>query len=281
MLILRKLLRHKKGLVGAVVLVAIVLTALLAPILAPHDPQKQDVTKRFVPPMPAAGSRADYPLGTDALGRDMLSRIIYGSRVSLVIGLASVLVSGLLGVVLGVTAGFFGGRTDSLVMRLADIQLAIPFLILALAVMAVLGSTLTNLVITLGVTGWVTYGRVARAEVLSVREREFIQATQALGIPMLRVLSAHVLPNILPSINVIATLEVGRMILAEASLSFLGLGVPPSIPTWGGIAANGRDYLATAWWVSTFPGLAILVTVLAINFLGDWLRDEFDPRLKV
>jgi peptide/nickel transport system permease protein len=277
----RRLLRSGKGSLGVAMLVLVVACAVLAPYLAPHDPKAQDITRRFVPPFWAAGGRLDYPLGTDQLGRDLLSRIIWGSRVSLLVGCSAVLVSGSIGSLVGLWAGFRGGWIDAVVTRLADIQLAIPFLVLAITVLAVLGAGLIQLVGVLGVTGWVLYGRVVRGHVLAIRGLDYIEAARALGVPAWRVVLRHVLPNVAPSINVIATLEVGRMILAEASLSFLGLGVQPSVPTWGAIAADGRDYIATAWWVATFPGVAILLTVLAVNYVGDWLRDVADPTLRV
>jgi peptide/nickel transport system permease protein len=277
----RRLLRSGKGSLGVAMLVLVVACAVLAPYLAPHDPKAQDITRRFVPPFWAAGGRLDYPLGTDQLGRDLLSRIIWGSRVSLLVGCSAVLVSGSIGSLVGLWAGFRGGWIDAVVTRLADIQLAIPFLVLAITVLAVLGAGLIQLVGVLGVTGWVLYGRVVRGHVLAIRGLDYIEAARALGVPAWRVVLRHVLPNVAPSINVIATLEVGRMILAEASLSFLGLGVQPSVPTWGAIAADGRDYIATAWWVATFPGGAILLTVLAVNYVGDWLRDVADPTLRV
>ena len=277
----KRLLRSGKGSLGVAMLVLVVACAVLAPYLAPHDPKAQDITRRFVPPFWAAGGRLDYPLGTDQLGRDLLSRIIWGSRVSLLVGCSAVLVSGSIGSLVGLWAGFRGGWIDAVVTRLADIQLAIPFLVLAITVLAVLGAGLIQLVGVLGVTGWVLYGRVVRGHVLAIRGLDYIEAARALGVPAWRVVLRHVLPNVAPSINVIATLEVGRMILAEASLSFLGLGVQPSVPTWGAIAADGRDYIATAWWVATFPGGAILLTVLAVNYVGDWLRDVADPTLRV
>lgn len=277
---LHSLVRHKKGLIGVIIVAFITLTAIFAPLLAPYDPQKQNLLVRFRPPVPLERSSSEHLLGTDALGRDLLSRIIYGSRVSLLVGLAAVVISGTLGVTLGLVSGFFGGWIDNIIMRLVDVQLAIPFLVLAIAVIAVLGSSLLNLILVLGISGWVIYCRVARAEVLAIRQQDYVTAIRALGAASPKIMAQHILPNIAPSINVIATLEVGRMILAEAALSFLGLGVPPTVPTWGSIAADGRNYLATAWWVSTLPGVAILITVLGINFLGDWLRDEFDPRLQ-
>lgn len=264
---------------GLIVIGVVVVAAVAAPLLAPFDPNSQDITTRLKPP----GFRSEtgvYLLGTDALGRDILSRLIYGARISLIVGLASVLMAGSIGVFLGLVSGYLGGWIDSIIMRWTDIQLAIPFLVLALAVVAALGSGLGKMIVVLGVTGWVNYARVVRAEVLVVRERDYTDAARALGVPTSLILWRHVLPNVASSIIVMASLQVARMILFESSLSFLGLGIPPEIPTWGSMVATGRDYLSIAWWVSTLPGLAIFFTVLGINLCGDRLRDILDPQLR-
>lgn len=276
---LRKLVRNTPAAVGLLIVALVVLTALLAPVLAPMEPNEQDITQRLLP-MLARSERGLHLLGTDALGRDLLSRLIYGSRISLLVGIAAVGVSGTLGVVLGLLSGFDDRRTGRVLMALGDVQLAVPFLVLALAVVAILGPSLLNLIVVLGVTNWVQYARVVRAEVLVLREREFVQAAEALGASTLRIVLRHLLPNVTASIIVMSSLQVARLILFEASLSFLGLGVPPEIPTWGGMIADGRNYMTRAWWVAAIPGLAIFITVVGINLLGDRLRDLLDPKLR-
>lgn len=279
--VLRELLRNKAALGGLLVLLAVVASAVLAPVIAPYDPTAQEITRRLKPPGWAAPEGWLNLLGTDHLGRDILSRIIFGARVSLIIGFSAVAVGGTLGTLLGLVAGYRGGRVDDLCMRLTDTMLAMPFILLALAVIAVLGPSLRNIIFVLGITGWVSYARVVRAEVLTLRTREFVAAAQALGGGGGRIIFRHLLPNVLTPVIVIATLEVARMIILESALSFLGLGIQPPTPTWGGMLADGRAYLSTAWWLATFPGVCIMLTVLGINLLGDWLRDVLDPRLQV
>jgi peptide/nickel transport system permease protein len=274
------LLRSRSGLYGLVIVVLFVAIALLAPVLSPHDPFVQDLNLRLMPPFWQSGGAFSYPLGTDPLGRDILSRILYGSRVSLLVGVATVAVGSTVGIFLGMVAAYQGGALDNLVMRLADVQLAFPSLILAIAVMAILGPGLWNIIIVLSITSWVTYARIARGETLSLRAREFILAAQTVGVSKTRILLLHILPNILPVAIVVASFAVAQVIIAEASLSFLGIGVPPPTPTWGNMLAEGRDYVTTAWWLPTFPGVALMITLLGINLLGDWLRDVLDPRLK-
>lgn len=275
-----QILKSRTATVGLILLLLVACSALLAPWLAPYDPLTQNLGQRLLPPAWMKGSVATHLLGTDHLGRDILSRIIYGSRVSLLVGLISVLISGLLGTALGLLAGYFPGRLEALIMFLADVQLAFPFILLALAVMAVLGTGLQNVIIVLGITGWVVYGRLVRAEVLSLRQKEFVEAARALGQKDSLIILRHILPNLLPTVIVIASLRVASMIIAESSLTFMGLGVEPDIPTWGSMLADGRGYITSAWWVAAFPGLAIMLTVLSINLLGDWLRDVLDPRLR-
>lgn len=280
-LLLARLVRRRTALFGLVVVIVVGFTALFAPWLVPFDPLEQDITQRLRTPGWQDASGRVHLLGTDHLGRDILARIINGSRIALLVGLSAVAISGFLGLTIGLVSGYFGGGVDDLFMRLADIQLAFPFILLAIAVIGVLGPSLGNIIVVIGVSSWVVYARVVRGEVLSLREREFVQAAVALGSRDWRILFRHVLPNAFTPWLVVATLDMARVIVVESALSFLGLGVQPPTPTWGGMLADGRVYLSTAWWLATFPGLAILVTVLGINLLGDGLRDTLDPRLKL
>jgi peptide/nickel transport system permease protein len=266
---------------GIAVLVLMSGAALLAPQIAPWDPGRQMLMKRLRPPAWEARGLREHPLGTDHLGRDILSRILYGGRISLGVGLSAVTLSALIGVTLGLLAGFHGGRTDAVIMRVVDVFLAVPYILLAMGVVFALGPSLLNVILVMAVTRWVQFARIVRADVLSIREREFVSGARARGNRGLRLLIHHVLPNALTPIIVVATLELAFMIIYESALSFLGLGVQPPTPTWGWMLSDGRNYLATAWWLATFPGLAIMLTVLAVNLLGDWLRDTLDPRLKV
>jgi peptide/nickel transport system permease protein len=265
---------------GAVLLLLVCLSAVAAPWLAPHSPTEQFLERRLRPPAWAVHGSWANPLGCDQLGRDILSRLIYGARISLVVGLVSVVISGLIGVTLGLLAGYYGGRLDSVLMRLVDIQLAFPFILLAITVVAVLGAGLRNVIIVLGIGNWMVYGRLVRGQVLALREREFVVAARALGAPSHTIIPRHILPNVLTPVIIVGTFTVASNVITEASLSFLGLGVQPSIPTWGAMLADGRAYLARAWWLTALPGLAILLTALSINLLGDWLRDRLDPRLR-
>jgi peptide/nickel transport system permease protein len=262
--------------VGAVVVGASILLAVAAPVLAPGDPIKNSLLDRLTPPTWGG----EHPLGTDTLGRDVASRLLHGARVSLIVGFSAVVLAGVVGVALGLVSGWYRGWLDDLLMRLGDVQLAFPVLVLAVAVLAVLGASLLNLIIVLGVTGWITYARIVRGEVLTLRERDFVSAARALGANDAWILRRHLLPNVLPPLVVVATFSVARTIIAEASLSFLGLGIPAPEPSWGAMLDEGRNYITTGWWLALFPGLAILVVVLGINLVGDWLRDVLDPRLE-
>jgi peptide/nickel transport system permease protein len=266
---------------GITVLLLMGSAAMAAPQIAPWDPGRQMLTKRLRPPAWQTRGLWEHPLGTDHLGRDILSRIVHGGRISLGVGLSAVTLSCLIGVSLGLVAGFYGGRADALIMRVVDVFLAIPYILLAMGVVFALGPSLLNVILVMAVTRWVQFARVVRADVLSIREREFVSGARARGNRSGRLLLRHVLPNALTPIIVVATLELAFMIIYESALSFLGLGVQPPTPTWGWMLADGRNYLATAWWLATLPGLAIMLTVLAVNLLGDWLRDTLDPRLKV
>jgi peptide/nickel transport system permease protein len=276
-----RLARRRTALFGLIVVALVVLTSLAAPLLTPFDPVEQDIAERLKAPGTRDSAGRLHPLGTDHLGRDLMARVIYGAQPALLVGFAAVVISGFLGMVAGLLGGYFGGWTDDVLMRLADIQLAFPFILLAIAVIGVLGASLQTIIVVIGVSSWVVYARVVRAAVFSLREREFVQAAQALGGRDVRVVLRHILPNALTPWLVVATLDMARVIVIESALSFLGLGVQPPTPTWGGMLADGRVYISTAWWLATFPGLAILVTVLGINLFGDGLRDTLDPRLKV
>ena len=266
--------------VGGLIVVAVTLAALLAPWIAPHDPNFQNLPLAFKPPSWGAGGDPAYFLGTDNLGRDIFSRIIWGARVAGMVGLSAVAIGGIIGVSLGIIAGYFGGLADDIIARVADIQLAFPAVLLAIAVVGVIGPSLLTVIATIGVTGWVQYVRVVRAEAISLREREFVIAAVATGSSRARILARHILPNIASSITVLATFEVARAIILESALSFLALGVPPGVPSWGTMLADGRQYLDTAWWLGLFPGLAISFTVLGVNLFGDGLRDALDPRAR-
>jgi peptide/nickel transport system permease protein len=277
--VLRKLLENKGAVFGLIMVLGVIFSAVLAPWISPHDPILQDVEKRLFPPMWQEGADPNYLLGTDHLGRDIVSRLIYGARISIVVSVSAVALSAMLGTLIGLFSGYYGGKVDNIFMRIADVQLAFPFILLAIAIIAVLGPNLQNIILTMAITGWVIYARVVRAEVLSLREKEFITSVRALGGSNGRIIFKHLFPNVVPPIIVIVTLEMARMIIMEAALSFLGLGIQPPTPTWGGMLADGRVYLVTSWWLATFPGLVIMLVVLGINLLGNWLRDMLDPRL--
>jgi peptide/nickel transport system permease protein len=265
---------------GSVILAALIIAAISAPILAPHDPIETSLRLRNVPPFWDAKGNTDYLLGTDPVGRDLLSRIIYGARVSLFVGIVVTLLAAVLGVVVGLLAGYYGGVIDEVLMRIADLFLVFPFILLAVTIIAVLGAGITNLIITLVITGWVQYARLVRGQVLTLKEVQYVDAARVAGAKDARIIGRHILPNLLASVVVLGTLQMAFVLLTEAALSFLGLGVNPSTPTWGTMINEGRNYIYNAWWVITFPGIAILLTVLAINMLGDWLRDVLDPTLR-
>ena len=264
-----------------VILLATAIAAAFGPALAPFDPNRQNLVLRLADPMSSGPDGSVFWLGSDVLGRDVLTRLLYGARVSLLVGIAAIGVGGTIGIVAGLLSGYFGGWVDDLIMRLGDIQLAFPFILLAIMFFVVLGSGIWNLILVLGVGQWVTYARIVRADTLSLREKEFVEAARALGDSTASIIFRTILPNILAPLTVIASFNVASVILSEAALSFLGLGVPPSVPTWGSMLAESRDTLvANKWWLAVFPGVAIVLTVLSFNILGDWLRDFLDPRLR-
>ncbi|MEA2526787.1 MAG: peptide/nickel transport system permease protein [Thermomicrobiales bacterium] len=278
---MRQLLtRHWSALAGAAVVLVVVVSAVAAPWIAPHDPAGQNLRDQLAPPIWHAEGTTEHLLGTDQLGRDILSRLIYGARISLIVGFSAVALAGTFGVILGLVSGYYGGVGDILIMRLVELQLTFPFMLLALLVLAVFGAGLTNIVIVLAISGWAGYSRVVRAEVMSARERLYVEAARSLGMSDSRLLFRHILPNVLSSVIVLATFSVAAMIVQESALSFLGLGIPPDQPSWGGMLADGRSFLSVAWWLGVFPGLAILCVVLAMNLVGDWLRDLMDPRIR-
>jgi ABC-type dipeptide/oligopeptide/nickel transport system permease subunit len=276
-----RLVRTRTGWVGAALLALMIALALAAPLVAPYSFGQMSLENRLKPPNWLSGGSATHLLGTDPLGRDILSRVIWAARTSLGIAGISVLVAMVFGVMVGLLSGYYGGWLDGLVMRLADIQLSFPYLLLAIAVMALLKPTLANLILVLALRSWVVYARTVRGSVLVAKQREFVEATVALGASDRRIIARHITPNVIAPIIVISSFQLAELIIAESSLSFLGLGVQPPTPSWGAMLSQGREYLSSAWWLGVFPGLAIILTVLGINLFGDALRDAMDPRLKV
>ena len=278
---LRTLRASGSARVGTAILVVVGVCAMAPHLLAPFDPTEQRLLARFTPPFTRAADGTLAVLGTDQLGRDILSRLIHGARTSSLIGFAAVLLAGFTGTALGLFAGVRGGASDHTVMRLADMQLAFPFILLAITVIGILGPSIRNLILVVGLSNWAAYARVVRAETLAVRERPYVEAARSLGLPLPRIVLRHILPNVSASLMVVATFGIAGAILTEAGLSFLGLGVPVAIPSWGGMLAEGRQYVDTRYWLALFPGAALFVTVMAINLVGDTLRDMLDPYLHV
>jgi ABC-type dipeptide/oligopeptide/nickel transport system permease subunit len=280
-----KLLDEMRGrplsLLGGVIVIIFVLAAVFAPSLTDHDPRQGSLRARLTAPAWQTGGTLEYPLGTDAQGRDLLTRIIYGARISLAVGLIAVTISVAVGSSLGALAGYYRGRLDYIISRFADLLLAFPFLIFAIGVMAFLGPGFTNLILALTFKGWVEFFRLVRGEMMSEKTREYVDSARVVGMSHFSIILREIMPNIVNSIFVLGTLRMCDMIITEASLSFLGLGIQPPDPAWGSMVASGRDYMLTHWWVATIPGLAILILVLSINLFGEGLRDILDPRLKI
>jgi peptide/nickel transport system permease protein len=277
----RSMVAARWPLLALFILFVVAVVAMFGPAFSPMDPNRQNIMLRLAEPGAAGARGAIHWLGSDGLGRDVLSRLLYGARISLLVGICAILVGGTIGVIAGLVSGYFGGWIDDIIMRLGDIQLAFPFILLAIMFLVVLGPGVGNLILVLGIGQWVTYARIVRAQTLSLREKEFVEAARALGDTTPSIIFRTILPNIVAPLTVIASFNVAAVILSEAALSFLGLGVPPEVPTWGSMLAESREQLlANKWWLAVFPGLAIVVTVLSFNILGDWLRDFLDPRLK-
>ena len=270
----------KVPLFPATVLIIFVVCGVFADFIAPHNPVKTDLRSSLIVPSWQEGGRPENLLGTDQLGRDMLSRLIHGATISLRVGLTVVFIAGSIGMILALVSGFFGGWVDMLLMRVTDIMLSMPFLILAIALAAVLGPSLNNVILILVLLGWAGYARVIRSEVLRIKDSDFIRLAVVAGVSKTRIILRHVFPNVVNSFIILATLQVGSVIISEATLSFLGVGVPPPRPSWGGMLSEGRAYLTYAWWLCVFPGLAILLVMLSCNLLGDWLRVRLDPKFR-
>ncbi len=278
---MQSMVASRWALIGMIILLIVTFVAIFGPWLAPFDPNRQNIMMRLLEPGEAGAGDLTYWLGSDQLGRDVFSRLLYGARVSLLVGVASIAVGGTLGTIAGLVSGYFGGWVDDVIMRLGDIQLAFPFILLAIMFLVVLGPGLMNMILVLGIGQWITYARIVRAQTLSLREKEYVEAARAMGDSTFSILFRTILPNIIAPLTVIASFNVAGVILSEAALSFLGLGVPPDVPTWGSMLSESRDHLlSNKWWLAVFPGLAIVFTVLAFNIIGDWLRDFLDPRLK-
>lgn len=277
---LKEVVKRPSSMAGGILLALILLTSILFPLFMHTDPLAQDLMARLTPPVWQEGGTWQYLLGTDNLGRDIFSRMLYGSRVSLIVGFSAVLVAELLGIILGLISGYYGGKIDTVIMRVADIFMAYPFMLLTISVIAVLGPSILNLILVLGMSDWVTYARTIRGSVLSIKKKEFVEASRAIGTPHPVIIRRHVLPNVISPLIVLGTLRVANIIIWESGLSYLGMGAPPPMPTWGRMLAEGRVYITDAWWLVTLPGLAIMLTILSINLLGDGLRDALDPRLK-
>jgi len=276
---MKHVLKSAKGRIGLVLVAIVLFMAISADFISPYEPADTNLRLRLKEPGYVDTEGNFYLLGTDQLGRDNLSRIIYGARISILVSISAVSISGFIGVLLGTIAGYQGGWLDSVVMRMVDTQLSIPLIILAIVWVTFIGPSIIGIVIVIGIWGWVQYARLSRGMTLSLKENEFVQASRALGGSMLEIVFSHIVPNLIGPIIVLATLQLGQAVLLEAALSFLGVGVPPPTPTWGGMLSDGRAYIDIAWWVAVFPGIGITILVLGANLLGDTLRDALDPRI--
>lgn len=276
----KKLRKHKSAMIGTFILLTYILIAIFAHLIAPHNPTKTNLAVKMKPAVWNGGDWA-YPLGTDQLGRDIFSRIVHGARVSLLVGLITVMISIIIGTLLGCITGYYMGRLDAYISRFADLLLAFPFMIFTIGAMAMLGPGYWNLILALSFKSWVEFYRLVRGEVLVEKNKEYVEAAKVLGMKDFKIIFHEILPNIVHSILVLGTLRIGYLIIMEASLSYLGLGIPPSIPAWGSMIEGGRDYVFNAYWISTYPGIALVTLVLGINMFGEGLRDILDPRLKV
>ncbi|SDI39282.1 ABC transporter permease [Alteribacillus bidgolensis] len=278
---IKLLMQSKTGTVGLFIVLSVFLVAVFAPWIAPHNPSENNLASMLQPPFWMEGGSTDHILGTDNLGRDIFSRIVYGAQVSLLVGITAVLIAGAIGLVAGIVAGYYGGFIDNVIMRFVDAFLAIPSILMTLVILGIVGPGMLTLILVLGITNWVNYARIVRGEVLSVKERDFVKAANMMGVNDKTIMYRHLAPNIFSSFIVISTLSVATTIISEAALSFLGMGIQPPQISWGSMLSTGRDYLADSWWVATFPGIAITITTLGIIFLGDWLRDVLDPKTNI
>jgi ABC-type dipeptide/oligopeptide/nickel transport system permease subunit len=275
----RELVRSPKGMTGFFLVVAVLLVALLAPVIATNDPAEQVIVHRFLPPFWAEGGKLSHPLGGDNLGRDIFSRMVHGTQISVLVALIVIAVIVVFGTAVGLASGYFGRVVDSILMRIVDFQLSFPFILLALLLLAILGKSFWTLVLALSVAFWVNIARLVRGETMRIRSLEFVQAARGIGVPEWRIILGHILPNTLPALVVLATLDIAVIVLAEAAMSFLGLGIQPPTPSWGTMISDGRNYLYEAPWMTLAPGLGIMLTAVGINLLGDFLRDTYDPRM--
>ena len=276
----RSYLRNKDLIIGTILVSIVLIFAVLGPIIDPF-PNKLNLSEKLSPPIWTGELSHGHILGTDALGRDLFTRILWGARISILVGVVSVFIAGFIGIPIGMSAGYFGGKIDTLLMRIVDIQLSFPDILLALAIIATTGPSLLNIIVAIVLTTWVRYARLARASTLVVKELTYTEGARAIGASHLRILLRYILPNIITSLIILGTLQVGRAIITESALSFLGMGIPPPTPTWGGMLAEGREYLIIAWWISTFAGLAIMIAVLGVNLMGNGLREILDPKLRI